>query len=123
MASGADHPKTGRKDSLLKRTISVMVGKGSVNHNSRKFHAKNTDPERSHLNAEYCNEDIRDVYHELFEEARIRYNAKQRKDRQVKDYYEKIASGKQEKPFHEIILQIGNKGRLQETIDKKPGIT
>ena len=58
---------------------------------------------------EYCNEDIRDVYHELFEEARIRYNAKQRKDRQVKDYYEKIASGKQEKPFHEIILQIGNK--------------
>ena len=49
------------------------------------------------------------MYHELFEEARIRYNAKQRKDRQVKDYYEKIASGKQEKPFHEIILQIGNK--------------
>ena len=77
----------------MKRTISVMVGKGSVNHNSRKFHAKNTDPERSHLNVEYCNEDIRDVYHELFEEARIRYNAKQRKDRQVKDYYEKIASG------------------------------
>ena len=86
-----------------------MVGKGSVNHNSRKFHAKNTDPERSHLNVEYCNEDIRDVYQELFEEARIRYNAKQRKDRQVKDYYEKIVSGKQEKPFHEIILQIGNK--------------
>ena len=55
----------------MKRTISVMVGKGSVNHNSRKFHAKNTDPERSHLNVEYCNEDIRDVYHELFEEARV----------------------------------------------------
>ena len=67
----------------MKRTISVMVGKGSVNHNSRKFHAKNTDPERSHLNVEYCNEDIRDVYHELFEEARIRYNAKQRKDRHL----------------------------------------
>lgn len=61
------------------------------------------------MNVEYCNEDIRDVYQELFEEARIRYNAKQRKDRQVKDYYEKIASGKQEKTFHEIILQIGNK--------------
>ena len=65
----------------MKRTISVMVGKGSVNHNSRKFHAKNTDPERSYLNVEYCNEDIRDVYHELFEEARIRYNTNQRKDR------------------------------------------
>ena len=30
-----------------------MTGKGSVNHNSRKFHAKNTDPERSYLNVEY----------------------------------------------------------------------
>ena len=33
-----------------------MTGKGSVNHNSRKFHAKNTDPERSCLNVEYCKE-------------------------------------------------------------------
>ena len=87
-----------------------MVGKGSVNHNSRKFHAANTDPERSHLNKEYINEDIRTVYHELFDEAVERYNAKQtRQDRHITDYYEKIRSGKQEKPFHELILQIGNK--------------
>ena len=87
-----------------------MTGKGSVNHNSRKFHAKNTDPQRSHWNVEYCNQDIREVYHELFDGALERYNAKQtRKDRKIEDYYEKIRSGKQEKPFHEIILQIGNK--------------
>ena len=87
-----------------------MTGKGSVNHNSRKFHAKNTDPERSCLNVEYCNENIKDVYHELFDEALARYNEKQtRSDRIINDYYEKICSGKQEKPFHEIILQIGNK--------------
>ena len=87
-----------------------MTGKGSVNHNSRKFHAKNTDPERSCLNVEYCNENIKDVYHELFDEALARYNEKQtRSDRRIDDYYEKICSGKQEKPFHEIILQIGNK--------------
>ena len=94
----------------MKRTISFMTGKGSVNHNSRKFHAKNTDPQRSHWNVEYCNQDIREVYHELFDGALERYNAKQtRKDRKIEDYYEKIRSGKQEKPFHEIILQIGNK--------------
>lgn len=58
----------------MKRTISFMIGKGSVNHNSRKFHAKNTDPERSYLNVEYCNENIKDVYHELFDEALARYN-------------------------------------------------
>ena len=87
-----------------------MVGRGSVNHNSRKFHAKNTDPERSHLNVTYCHENITAVYHELFDEALERYNAKQtRADRRIEDYYAKIRSGKQEKPFHEIILQVGNK--------------
>ena len=87
-----------------------MVGRGSVNHNSRKFHAKNTDPERSHLNITYCQEHIKAVYHELFDEALKRYNDKQtRADRKIENYYEKIRSGKQEKPFHEIILQVGNK--------------
>ena len=87
-----------------------MVGQGSVNHNSRKFHAKNTDPERSHLNVTYCQENIKTVYRELFDEALERYNAKQtRADRRIEDYYEKIRSGKQEKPFHEIILQVGNR--------------
>ena len=32
----------------MQRTISAMVGKGSVNHNSRKFKAENVDGERSH---------------------------------------------------------------------------
>jgi len=97
----------------LKRTISFMTGKGSVNHNSRKFHAKNTDSERSCLNVEYCNENVKDVYHELFDEALARYNEKQtRSDRRIDDYYEKIRSGKQEKPFHEIILQIGDKDNM-----------
>ena len=103
------YPKR-EKGELLKRTISFMTGKGSVNHNSRKFHAKNTDPERSYLNVEYCNENIKDVYHELFDEALARYNEKQtRNDRRIDDYYEKIHAGKQEKPFHEIILQIGDR--------------
>ena len=100
----------------MKRTISFMTGKGSVNHNSRKFHAKNTDPKRSHWNVEYCNQNIREVYQELFDEALERYNSKQtRKDRKIEDYYEKIRSGKQEKPFHEIILQIGDKDNMGAT--------
>ena len=103
----------------MKRTISFMTGKGSVNHNSRKFHAKNTDPERSHLNVEYCNENIKDVYHELFDEALARYNEKQtRNDRRIDDYYEKIRSGKQEKPFHEIILQIGDRETMGAEIEE-----
>ena len=96
-----------------------MVGHGSVNHNSRKFHAKNTDPERSHLNVTYCRENIKTVYHELFDEALERYNAKQtRADRKIENYYEKIRSGKQEKPFHEIILQVGNKDDMSADSDE-----
>lgn len=107
------------KGDLLKRTISFMTGKGSLNHNSRKFHAKNTDPNRTHWNVEYCNEDIKDVYHELFDDALKRYNDKQtRKDRKIDDYYEKIRSGKQEKLFHEVIIQIGDKDNMgSETVE------
>lgn len=96
-----------------------MTGKGSLNHNSRKFHAKNTDPNRTHWNVEYCNEDIKDVYHELFDEALKRYNDKQtRKDRKIDDYYEKIRSGKQEKLFYEVIIQIGDKDNMgSETME------
>lgn len=97
----------------MQRTISAMVGKGSVNHNSRKFKAENVDAERSHLNVDYCNESIKKVYHKLFDEALERYNAKQtRADRCIDDYYEKIRNSKQEKLFHELILQIGDKGNM-----------
>ena len=90
-----------------------MVGKGSVNHNSRKFKAENVDAERSHLNVDYCNENIKKAYHKLFDEALERYNAKQtRADRCIDDYYEKIRNSKQEKTFHELILQIGDKENM-----------
>ena len=90
-----------------------MVGKGSVNHNSRKFKAENVDGERSHFNIDYCNENIKKVYHRLFDEALRRYNDKQtRADRRIDNYYEKIRNSKQEKPFHELILQIGDKENM-----------
>lgn len=97
----------------MERTISAMIGKGSVNHNTRAFTAKNVDKNRSADNVEFCQEDIKQVYHKLFDEARERYNAKQkRKDRMIDNYYEKIRRGKQEKLFHEVIFQIGNKNDM-----------
>ena len=87
-----------------------MRGKGSLTHNRRDFIAENVDSSRTPLNVEYRNEDIRTVYHELFDDALARYNEKQtRKDRIIDDYYEKIRAGKQEKLFEELIIQIGNK--------------
>ena len=100
----------------MKRTISAMRGKGSLSHNRRDFIAENVDSSRTPLNIEYCNEDIRAVYHELFDDALARYNEKQtRKDRVIDDYYEKIRTGKQEKLFEELIIQIGNKDDMNAT--------
>ena len=67
----------------MERTISAMIGKGSVNHNTRAFTAKNVDKNRSADNVEFCQEDIKQVYHKLFDEARERYNAKQKRKDQA----------------------------------------
>lgn len=98
----------------MKRSLSVTTGKGSLNHNNRKFTAQNVDAERTKNNITYCNENIRTVYHKLFDEALEKYNAKQtRKDRIIKNYYKKISQeSKQEKPFTEAIVQIGDKNTM-----------
>ena len=100
----------------MQRTISFQTGKGSYRHNNRTFTTENVDPERSRFNIDYCNVSIRKIYHELFDEALEKYNAKlTRKDRQIKDYYKHIESGKQEKLFHEAIVQVGNKDDMSST--------
>lgn len=94
----------------IERTISGMMGKGSISHNERKFIAENVDATRTVRNEVLISDKLNDVYHELFDDALERYNAKQkRNDRKIQDYYEHIRTSKQEKLFHEVIFQIGNK--------------
>lgn len=94
---------------MMKRTISGMIGAGSLAHNRRDFVAENVDPDRVQLNICYKNENLKEVYKELFDDAVERYNVGKRKDRQIANYYEKIRQSKQEKLFHEVIFQIGNR--------------
>ena len=101
--------ESGVTNMTLKRTISGMIGTGSLAHNRREFIAENVDPDRVQLNICYQNENLKEVYKELFDEAVERYNIGKRKDRQITNYYEKIRQGKQEKLFHEVIFQIGNR--------------
>ena len=92
-----------------------MSGKGVIEHNRRTYIAENVDPERTHLNIEYCYTPIEQAYHELFDEALAAYNVKQkRKDRCIENYYKKICDGDQEKPFYEVIFQIGNKDDMPD---------
>ena len=90
-------------------TISGMTGRGSIRHNNRSFSAANIDRSRTEQNVTYCNDDLKQVYHEIFDEALAAYNAKKKKTRdKITDYYEHIRQSKQEKLFHEAIFQIGN---------------
>ena len=89
--------------------ISGMMGTGSMGHNNRKFITENVDPARTEQNITLCRENLKQVYHEIFDEALAAYNAKKKKTRdKITDYYEHIRQGKQEKLFHEAIFQIGN---------------
>lgn len=94
----------------MKKTISIRIGKGSISHNNRKFVAKNVDEKRVKDNVVLCNVALKETYNDLFGAALTEYNAKQkRKDRRIADYLDHIENGKQEKPFYELIFQIGNK--------------
>lgn len=94
----------------MRKTISIRIGKGSISHNNRKFVAKNVDEKRVKDNVVLCNIDIKKTYDDLFGAALAEYNAKQkRKDLRIENYLDHIESGKQEKPFYELIFQIRNK--------------
>ena len=91
-------------------SISIELGKGVLDHNNRKFIAENVDRERTKNNVEYKNIPLEDAYHILFDEALERYNNKQKRaDRKIDNYLEHIQKSKQEKPFYEIIVQVGNR--------------
>jgi len=94
---------------MIKRTISGQIDKGDVNHNNRKFIAENVDRTRVKDNITIVKDDIKQVYHELFDDALKDFNARQtRKDRIIHDYREHIRHGRQEKEFYEVIFQVGN---------------
>lgn len=84
-----------------------MMGRGSVNHNDKKFTAENVDKKRTPNNITYCNKNIRTVYHKLFDKAIKNYNARQtRSDRQIKNYYKKISrESKQENRFKKLLCR------------------
>ena len=101
-----------QKGELLieKRSISGVIGKGDLYHNNRRFVAENVDKSRISDNITIISEDVKTVYHELFDKSLAEYNSKQkRKDRIIKDYHDHIRHSRQEKEFHEVIFQIGNK--------------
>ncbi|MGN0678924.1 MAG: plasmid recombination protein [Oscillospiraceae bacterium] len=98
------------KSGAKKVSLSFRIDSGVLEHNNRDFIAKNVVRERIPLNITYKKESLEDKYHELFDKAIEEYNAKQkRSDRKINNYLEHIKQSKQEKPYYEIVVQIGDK--------------
>lgn len=96
-------------------TISIVKGKGYARHNDRsldRVHERSWDPSLSQKNVIYKNEDIKDAYHKLFDDALAAYNEKQKlkhPERVIDNYFDHISRSKQEKLCYELIVQVGNK--------------
>ena len=100
---------------MSKLSISFTLGKASVpheanvEHNNREFIANNVNKSKIFENITYKKQDIREAYHELFDESLNEYNAKQKQPcRRIKDYFRHISKSKREEAFYEIIVQFGD---------------
>lgn len=62
-------------------------------------------------------EDVKQVYLDEFEQARIEYNSKTRADRQVKDYFQKVCNSQNDIAC-EIIIELGDMDFWQNKDDE-----
>lgn len=90
----------------------------NIRHNNRELTEKefrskahkHIQREKSKYNIQIFKRDIKDVYHELFDDALNAYNAKQkRKDRKIDDYYKHVQKSKNLDLQREFIVAVGNK--------------
>ena len=90
----------------------------NIRHNNRELTEKefmsdahkHIEREKSKYNIQIFKRDIKDVYHELFDDALNTYNAKQkRKDRKIDDYYKHVQKSKNLDLQREFIVAVGNK--------------
>lgn len=90
----------------------------NIRHNNRELTEKefrsdahkHIQREKSKYNIQIFKRDIKDVYHDLFDDALNVYNAKQkRKDRKIDDYYKHVQKSKNLDLQREFIVTVGNK--------------
>lgn len=92
--------------------------KTNIRHNNRELTEKefrsdahkHIKREKSKYNIQIFKRDIKDVYHDLFDDALNAYNSKQkRKDRKIDDYYKHVQKSKNLDLQREFIVAVGNK--------------
>ena len=94
---------------------------GVAKHNLRKYKSEEYSKDNIEIifGTDDLYKDVRNVYHQEFDEAVKEYNAKQKRaDRKIDDYFEHVAGLSQDIAV-EIIFQCGNKEFWDEHEDSK----
>ena len=93
------------------KSVSVVLGQGSIQHNNRISSPPHVDPSLTPQNVILVKKDLNDVYLETFGESLAKYNARQRcKNNIITDYLAHIANSKNgQKVYYELIVQIGDR--------------
>ncbi|MCL2698436.1 MAG: plasmid recombination protein, partial [Oscillospiraceae bacterium] len=87
----------------------LSTGDANVAHNNRETIAGNVDVTRIADNIIYIQDDVRDVYDELFGDALEAYNAKQKQPcRRIHDYFEHVSESRREEAYYELVIQFGD---------------
>ena len=82
---------------------------GKVNHHNLRQYDNNQELIKTIKGSNNIVKDVKDLYLDLFDEARINYNNKQvRDDRKIDDYFYKISNDDKHDLACEIIIEIGN---------------
>ena len=78
-------------DRIVHSTLSGCFGRGDLNHNNRSIITENVNKDRIRDDIIICQRSLKQLYHELFDEALAEYNDKQkRRDRKITNYQEHI---------------------------------
>ena len=104
----------------------------NIRHNNRELTEKefrsdahkHIQREKSKYNIQIFKRDIKDVYHDLFDDALNVYNAKQkRKDRKIDDYYKHVQKSKNLDLQRKFIVTVGNKADWEKlSFEEKQGV-
>ena len=82
---------------------------GKVNHHNLRQYDNNQELIKTIKGSNDIVKDVKDLYIDLFDEARLEYNNKQtRDDRKIKKYLKHISQDKQKDLACEIIIELGD---------------
>ena len=80
-----------------------------VNHHNLRQYDNNPEKIKTLYGSNDIVKDVKELYKQEFEEARLEYNSKQtRDDRKIKDYYSKISNDTKHDLAVEIIIELGD---------------